>query len=94
MQCEANHYQTSPNIAHYCGRCTRCDEVVKNYNAAAILVPCTPWSNTVCGCKSHHHFIKDYGGMGMGYCQENSKCAPGSGAVQAGNYKRVTGAIL
>ena len=92
--CETNHYQTSQNKALYCGRCTRCEEVVRNYNAAAILVPCTARSNTVCGCKPQHHFIKDDGGMGRGYCQENSKCAPGSGALQSGKYKLVTGAIL
>jgi len=94
MPCEANQYQTSQNIAHYCGSCTKCQEVVRNYNAAAILVPCTALANTVCGCKPRHHFIKDYGGMGVGYCKVNSKCAPGSGALKSGNYKLVTGVIL
>ena len=92
MPCPDNHYQKSQNIAHYCGRCRRCDEVVRNHNASAILVPCTAFANTVCGCKPHHNFIKDYGGMGRGYCQENSQCPPGSGALKSGNYKIVTGA--
>jgi hypothetical protein len=94
MPCPDNHYQESQNIAHYCGQCTSCDKVIRNHDVSAILVNCTAFANTVCGCKPGHHFIEDYGGMGNGYCKVNLKCAAGSGAFKSGNYKIVTGASL
>jgi hypothetical protein len=94
MPCPDNHYQKFQNIAHSCGPCTSCDEVVRNHDVSAILVNCTAFANTVCGCKPGHHFIEDYGGMGNGYCKVNSKCAAGRGAFKSGNYKIVTGDSL
>lgn len=60
--------------------------MVRNFYVAKVLSPCTSRSDTICGCMTGYHFIKDHGGNGHGYCQLNQMCSVGYGLVENGKF--------
>ncbi|CAC5373575.1 unnamed protein product [Mytilus coruscus] len=84
-------FQITDNIAHYCERCKKCEEIVRNYLLTAVLKQCTPYLNTICGgtALAVNHFITDHGGNfgnGMGFCQLSKMCRVGYGLVENGTF--------
>ncbi|XP_076087542.1 uncharacterized protein LOC143057957 isoform X2 [Mytilus galloprovincialis] len=88
--CAEGFFQTTSNIAHYCATCKSCQAVVRNFYVAKVLSLCTSRSDTICGCMTGYHFIKDHGGNGHGYCQLNQMCSVGYGLVENGTHFKDT----